>query len=251
MKKRKRTSPIWKIPKDKFEELVKKSNSIAEVIRFFGFANASGYYKMIKKRCNEDKIDYSHIKLGLNSNKGRKFPQRKIPLEEILIKNSIYNRGSLKKRLLKEKLLENECAICGLLPEWNEQKLIMVLDHINGVRDDNRLENLRLLCPNCNSQQDTFAGRNNKRIKKKYFCEKCGKERVKGSVSELCKKCFDVKQRKVNRPSKEELIELIKITPMTQIGKKYNVSDKSVAKWAKSYRINIKEISPFVHNKIK
>jgi 5-methylcytosine-specific restriction endonuclease McrA len=64
----------------------------------------------------------------------------------------------LKRRLISESLLENKCSIqeCGLT-EWCGRPIVLVLDHINGVNNDNRLENLRFLCPNCNSQQDTFC----------------------------------------------------------------------------------------------
>ena len=168
---RKRRCPIWLLSKVKFAKLVKNSNSISEVIRYFGFTNLSGYHKVVKKRCAEENIDYSHIKLGLNSNKNRIFPKRTIPLNKVMIKNSTYSRYHLKIRLIREKLLKNECSICGLLPEWKNKKLVMVLDHINGINNDNELENLRLLCPNCNSQTDTFAGKNNK---KHYYCDNCG-----------------------------------------------------------------------------
>lgn len=73
------------------------------------------------------------------------------------------NRATLKKIILKEGLLPNRCAICEMEPKWNNSDLVFVLDHINGVNNDNRLENLRLLCPNCNSQTETFSGRNLKR----------------------------------------------------------------------------------------
>lgn len=85
------------------------------------------------------------------------------PLKDILIENSSYNRGHLKKRLIKEGILENKCILCKLPPTWEDKDLIMVIDHTNGIKDDNRLENLRLLCPNCNSQTSTFSGRNTKK----------------------------------------------------------------------------------------
>jgi hypothetical protein len=61
---------------------------------------------------------------------------------------------------LREEVLLNECYLCGSPPLWSGKPLVMILDHANGDRADNRIENLRLLCPNCNSQQQTFAGRN-------------------------------------------------------------------------------------------
>ena len=87
------------------------------------------------------------------------------PIEEYLVKNSRVNRGRLKIRLLRDGYLKNHCYECGQEPEWDYKPLVMVLDHINGINDDYRLDNLRLLCPNCNSQTETFSGRNKKKNK--------------------------------------------------------------------------------------
>jgi len=158
---RKRTSKIWTMPKAEFVKLVQKSSSIADVTRHFGYAVTGRCHRTILDRCEEESIDISHISRGLNNRKGKTFTKAKIPLKEILVKNSTFSRKALKNRLIKEGLLKKECAICRQQPTWFGQDLTMVLDHINGVRDDNRITNLRLLCPNCNSQQTTFAGRNN------------------------------------------------------------------------------------------
>ena len=72
---------------------------------------------------------------------------------------SNYSRWNLKRRLIKEGLLENKCEVCNQPPMWNGATLVLVLDHKNGKNNDHRLENLRLLCPNCHSQTPTFAGR--------------------------------------------------------------------------------------------
>jgi 5-methylcytosine-specific restriction endonuclease McrA len=90
-----------------------------------------------------------------------------LPIEEFLTENSSCSRTNLKRRLLREGLLENVCHICGQLPEWNGKPLVLQLDHINGISNDNRLENLRIICPHCHSQTENFAGKNNKLINKK------------------------------------------------------------------------------------
>lgn len=89
--------------------------------------------------------------------------KRAIPLDEVLVENSTYQRVHLKRRLLEQGLLENTCALCPQGPEWNGKPLVLALDHENGISNDNRLSNLRLLCPNCHSQTETFAGRNTRR----------------------------------------------------------------------------------------
>jgi DNA-binding CsgD family transcriptional regulator len=79
-------------------------------------------------------------------------------LDEILVAGRASNRGYLKQRLIQAGLKQDRCEDCGLVT-WRDKPLSLSLHHVNGVRDDNRLENLRLLCPNCHSQTPNFAGR--------------------------------------------------------------------------------------------
>ena len=152
-----------------------------------------------------------------------------------MVIGSNYNRGHLKERIIKDNLIKNECNICQQQPIWKDKKLVLVLDHINGIPNDNRLENLRLLCPNCNSQQNTFAGRNKiKTPRRKYFC-KCGLEKVKGAKK--CPKCSGIAHRVIEWPKKETLREEIKTNSFLSLAKKYNVSDNAIRKWCKVYDI--------------
>lgn len=199
---------------------------------------ASYYYNQFKTRCDIDNIDYSHIQLGKLCNQGKKFKKESIPLENILTKNSTYSRGHLKKRLINDNILENKCYICNMDPVWQNKKLVMVIDHINGISNDNRIENLRLVCPNCHSQTETFAGK-----KPKNKCKKCGDSIYK--KSKYCRKCASqdngLKLRKYERPSKIDLEYDIKMMPIVKIGKKYDVSDNTIRKWARSYGIDIEK----------
>jgi Zn finger protein HypA/HybF involved in hydrogenase expression len=234
---RKRTSPIWITPKNELEEIVKNNETMAEILRSIGLDpyGSGSRYRSLKKRFKEDDIDYSHIILGSFSRQGKKFPTESKPLEEVMVENSTYSRGALKKRLLKNGMLENKCDICDQEPIHNSTKLVMILDHINGVRNDHREENLRLLCPNCNSQQPTFAGRSNK--KPMPQCKECGKNISRKSKSGLCQHCFGVAhvpKRVENRPSREQLLkDMEEINNYCVVGKKYGVSDNCIRKWLK------------------
>lgn len=232
MKKRKRTSPIWLIDKKELVKLIQKSFTMTEVLSYFGMQNKGGNHRTLKERLEFEKIDYS--KLKNNFRRGSLKPR--IPLENILVENSKFNRSNLKKRLINKGLLINKCSNCGLKPEWDNKPLVMVLDHINGIPDDNRLKNLRLLCPNCNSQTETFSGKKNKIIHK---CS-CGKEKQKDS--KLCLSCNSkapkLSTRKVERPSKEELRKLLWEKPTVQIAADLGVSDSAICKWAKTYQID-------------
>jgi len=188
---RKRTSPIWTTSKRDLSEIVKSNITISGVLRDIGLdpTGSGSRFRDLKKRLRKEEIDFSHIKLGAFSNVGRNFAKKAISLEKIMVKNSTYSRKSLKRRLLEEEILENKCSICDQDPIHNGIELVMVLDHINGTRDDNRKENLRLLCPNCNSQQITFAGRANKKITPK--CIHCGLEISRRSKTQLCEECYN------------------------------------------------------------
>jgi predicted RNA-binding Zn-ribbon protein involved in translation (DUF1610 family) len=224
---RKKNSILWKISKEKLETIVKNSSSLSEILRHFGLKNGNNF-RTLKQRLKVDEIDFSHIPLGKNSNIGRIIPKKSKPLNEIMIKNSSYNRGHLKRRLIKESILEEKCAKCGMGSEWEGEPLVLILDHINGINNDHREENLRLLCPNCNSQTPTFAGR---KLRKEYNCKKCGIEIFKDSS--YCKKCFGLKRRKIERPAKEVLEKEVKELGYVGTGKKYGVSDNSIRKWLK------------------
>ena len=232
---RKKTSSIWATSKTELEQIVKQGNSLSEILRKLDLdpSSSGSRFRSLKQRLEEDNIDYSHITLGVFSNQGRKIPRKAFPLEEVMVENSTYSRGNLKKRLLKNGMLENKCILCEQDSEHNGLKLVMVLDHINGVRDDNRYENLRMLCPNCNSQQETFAGKKNKRY---YYCKKCNNEITKQSKSKLCKSCygkFYVPKKVKDRPSKEQLIKEVEETNYCAVGRKYGVSDNCIRKWIK------------------
>ena len=227
---REKRSPIWKIPKSELKKLVEGLDTFSAILKYFGLVNKGGNYKTLKARLKHDNIDYSHIPQGRGAGKGiARGGVEPIPLERILIKGSTYNRYNLKKRLVREGLLKYICEGCGQIPEWKGKPLGLVLDHINGDSTDNRLENLRFLCPNCNSQTPTFAGRKPKTI---YNCLTCGQVTKGHSKGSLCQSCASRKKRKVkNRPSKEVLLKQIRELGYCGTGRLYGVSDNTIRKW--------------------
>lgn len=139
---------------------IEASNSIREALNYLGLRAAGGNYKAFKKACEKHGLipptPSSEFWSKVNSNRTI---EPKYSNDEVFVANSTYlNRTSIKKRL---RLLvpEWKCFSCGLGEVWNGQTLTLQLDHINGIYNDNRLENLQLLCPNCHSQTPTFAGR--------------------------------------------------------------------------------------------
>lgn len=131
--------------------------SMTAALESYGYTNVGGYARLYKRRCEQLGLDHrSKARSFRSSGKTR----RSLTHDEVFCENSQASRSSLKLKLSQEQLLPYFCAICEMLPEWNDKPLVLIIDHINGVGDDNRVENLRWLCPNCNSQTDTFSGRN-------------------------------------------------------------------------------------------
>lgn len=161
-------------------------------------------------------------------------------LEQILVENSTYtDMSSLKKRLISMGYIRNRCYICDLGPQWNGMNLVLHMDHVNGTHNDNRLVNLRMLCPNCHTQTDTYTGRNikNKRktIKVIPKCTTCSKQIAINTLSGKCTTCVVRKRKVKNRPSLERLLKDIAETSYVSTGKKYGVSDNAIRKWIKAY----------------
>lgn len=216
---------------------VENSKSITDVIKYLGLRTAGGNYAVIKKYIKLYGIDTSHftpqseiIKIVVD-----RFVRK--PLSEILIKNK-FNlcSSSVKERLYKEGLKKRKCELCGQEEIWMGKRMSLILDHKNGIHSDWRIENLRIVCPNCNATLDTHCGKNN--IKKK--CTKCNIQiKHKGK---FCRNCYGEElqgkpkfnTRKVkNRPDEKQLFKDINELGYCGTGRKYGVSDNAIRKWLK------------------
>lgn len=139
-----------------FEAAVKASISVRQALRHLGLRPCGGNYSTFRRKVIELDIDTAHFK-GQSHRKGHRYTHK--PLAEYLEVGSKIHSYKLKSRLFQEKIKEPCCENCGIT-EWNGQPAPLELDHINGRHDDNRLENLRILCPNCHAQTSTYRGKN-------------------------------------------------------------------------------------------
>lgn len=175
---------IWKPSDQEFKVIVSESRTFGEVLRRLGIVNLGSSYYTLRKRIDELGVSTQHFQpptVGLLK------PQPR-PLMELLRKGVRTNNTRLKARLVSSGLLINRCSICGLEPIWRTQPLVLILDHIDGDNTNYEIANLRLVCPNCNSQLSTFGSRNFKgRHSRK--CLGCGGHVSKGSRSGNCRRC--------------------------------------------------------------
>lgn len=262
------------ISDDTLRLAVQDSKSMAAVLRIVNLDYNGGNISWLKNKISKLSLDISHF-TGAAHALGKSLPSfYKYELSSLLVKDSAYVYNTrFKDRLIKENILEERCAVCSAT-HWNNAPLALQLDHINGVNNDNRVENLRLLCPNCHSQTPTFAGRNiNKNLndlgptlveplkiarqpstktisakpikppkpKQSSNCLEC-QVPLKDSKSGYCMKCKNrhtptQHHDKIAWPSKEDLEKLIWEKSAVQLSKELGVSDKAIEKRCKKLEI--------------
>lgn len=210
--------------RQEFLRAVRDTTSIAQLLRLLGRARVGTNYTLVRKILQEEGTDTSHWDRNPAS-------VAKLPLEVVLTKDSPHKITSKRKRLLiSEGLLKERCSLCSLGPQWEGNPLTLRLDHINGIRNDNRLGNLRLLCPNCDSQTPTYCGRNKRRGEAfVWTCLDCSSPVSKGSTR--CRRCSALMQKsKADWPSDEDLVKQVKKSSYRQVGIALGVSGNAVKK---------------------
>ena len=163
---------LRKYDKEWLTELCQESYSLAEVLRKAGRKQGGGAQATLRKKIEEFKIDTSHF-TGQLWNKGKTIQedarigksgfQEQYQIEDIFIVDSPVTRKVIRDYIKRHNLLEYKCQNCGCDGHWQNGIISLELDHINGINNDNRLENLRYLCPNCHALTDTYCGKNIKR----------------------------------------------------------------------------------------
>lgn len=253
--------------KEELQNIVNNSFSIKDVVRKLGYSAESGKNSdTVKNRIKKYGIDCSHFNYNGRTKRNE---------ENVFIKNSTASQQVLRRWYKRGNYTSYICSICGQEPYWNGKELTLILDHINGENHDDRLENLRWVCPNCNQQLDTTGfkkfqaqkvkckkthkkeckkeckkkrkKRNRRKTykitkeRKKYFCKRCGKE-IGKTKNELCNSCYQTykaenSKMKKHNVTRNRLKFEIRYFPFTTIAKFYGVSDKCIEKWCKKYNL--------------
>jgi len=161
-------------------------------------------------------------------------------MEEIFCSNSEVSTQLVKKRIILDRIFPYQCSQCGNMGSWEEKPLVLRLDHINGDSRNNNIENLRFLCPNCDSQTSTYCGRN-KRIHPIDLnpCPDCGGE--KSHRSNRCRSCqakvfakLHPHAKKISWPSLENLLVMVDELGFSESGRRLGVSDNAIRKHIRS-----------------
>lgn len=150
---------LRKYTEENLRTAVKNSFSFAQVLKSLNIVPCGGNYRVLKRAIDHFNIDNSHFTFQV-WNKRKKIGA-KVSIEEYLNNKKSISSNKLKKRLINENIFHPKCSSCGL-ENWLEKPIPLELDHINGNSSDNRLENLRLLCPNCHALTPTYRGKNKK-----------------------------------------------------------------------------------------
>ena len=218
----------------------------SDVLRALGLGVSGNNSQTVRKWARRWEISTGHFDPAVGQRRGTR--TRSVPLEDVLVENSTYSRGHLKRRLYAEGLKQPICEMCGQTEEWQGRRMSLILDHVNGVGNDHRIENLRIVCPNCAATLDTHCGRNPV-LKLPRLCLTCESEFLpKYPQHRYCSPgCADTArsaaargiphpdQRKVARPPYEQLMAELATSNYSAVGRKYGVSDNAVRKWVRWY----------------
>jgi hypothetical protein len=259
----KKNSVINVISKEELLNVFNKSCSFKDILLNLGLDDCSGgNYRTLKKRLENEHVDLS----GLDERRRETIKQKrqglKYSFEEIFCKNSKC-KSKIKNIIFNKSLMENRCCMCKTEPVWNGKQLTLQLDHINGDTCDNRIENLRLLCPNCHSQTETYCGKSRKskivadrinidvlkdiltknNIEDVLKIMKISRKQLKRIMLknniEYVKKNGFYEQQKKFEISREELQKLINKEPFEKIGRMFGVCGNSIKKRCKKLDIEM------------
>ena len=228
--------------KEQLQEIVSNNYSCTQCLKILGYSAVSGdTLKAFRQKLQDLNISIEHFTATGVEPGAKKIIKNKIPnpYEVLFIKDSAYTQSTL-RRYYSEKFPPERCAICGSLPIWLNKPLTFILDHINGINNDNRIDNLRWVCPNCNSQLPTTGAKNI--IRHINTCIDCGKIISKGALRCIeCQKLWrnnpNNPDKKDDYPSRELLKTLIFSKPFNEIGRMYKVDGNTIRKWCRKLNL--------------
>jgi hypothetical protein len=264
-------SIIYSILDEEFVKLVSSSKRMKDISDFFGVKNVGGISKNIQNRIKELSLDTSHIMSRTESSVfARKITKERF-LTEFLVENCQKDRQSIKLNIIKFNLIEQCCKKCKNSGNWMGTSLVLQLEHKNGVNNDNRIENLCFLCPNCHSQTDTFGGKNKFQEGRNYKTKNFSDEQIKETIPIVTSKShldcylgisydrnFHIRVKKIMKenplirfkenskmkktkaiwPSPFEMQKLLFEKTTVSISKDLGVSDSAIGKFCKKHSLN-------------
>ena len=231
---------------------VEGARSYTEALRRMGLRAAGGNFGTLRRLVADYGISTDHMDPSW-STRGTSPPRERKPLTEVMVEGSTYKRSDLKRRLYEEGIKTRHCELCGQSETWQGRQMSLILDHVNGVHDDNRLKNLRIVCANCNATLDTHCGRQNRSAPRE--CLHCGSVFKPGySSQQYCsRRCGShspgrtgpkPEARKVERPSYEQLRRELAESNYSAVARRYGVSDNAVRKWMRAYEYQRRDAHP-------
>jgi hypothetical protein len=219
---------------------------MTETLRRLGLRAAGGNFATFRKYAQRWGISTEHFDPAAVVRENMRARGNRTPLTEILVERSSYSRAHLKDRLFAAGIKQRRCEFCGQDEQWRGRRMALILDHVNGVGDDNRLENLRILCPNCAATLDTHCARKNRIVREPIECARCGTSFVpRFDEQRYCSRSCGSRWlrppdshdhlRRVERPPYAELVAAVQADGFSAVGRHYGVSDNAIRKWIRRY----------------
>lgn len=224
-------SILSNLTKDELIYLLNNSKSLSELLRTVHLSRTGGNSKTLYKICKihnlENELNELIVRGKKSTSENAIFKNSYIKqygIENLFVENSLFDGGTIRNIILKNKLLEYKCHKCNNNGTWLDQKITLQLEHKNGVNNDHRLENLEFLCPNWHSQTKTYGGKNIKRNKSKHFLIKEIKDKIQSDL-------IDKQIESIINSS----IDFSKFGWVCKAANILNKSPQKVNKWMKKY----------------
>jgi hypothetical protein len=229
-----------KLEEAELRDAIEKSPSLTAALRRLGLRAAGGNYLTLRRAIEHYGVSTDHFDPIWT--RRATFAPKATPLDEVLVEHSTYHRGKLKERLYAAGLKQRRCELCGQGELWQGRPMSLIIDHVNGVGEDNRLEHLQIVCPNCAATLDTHCGRKNRILFEDRARLHCGDAfRPRYETHRYCSQKCGVHNSsghdprpaigKVERPPYDQLMAELAESNWSAVARTYGVSDNAVRKW--------------------